>query len=195
MKYNLSKVVELIRNRRSIRPENYSDRKVHREIVEGVLNSAIWAPTHGMTQPWRFKVSMKDSLLRLASTLPELYKAATSPERYKVQKAEKIRARCESVSVIVFICMEEDPSGRIPETEEIAAIGCAVQNMMLHCTAYGLGSYWSSPQYCYSHEMRDFLGLGKNERCLGMFYMGYPTGEWPTSHRRPIEYVAEWNED
>ena len=55
MRHNLSETTELLRDRRSISPERYSSRKVHKEIVEQVLTNATWAPTHGMTQPWRFK--------------------------------------------------------------------------------------------------------------------------------------------
>ena len=65
MKYNLSEITEVIKNRRTIYPEMYSTRKVHKEIIEDLLNNAIWAPTHGLTQPWRFTVFMEDSLKRL----------------------------------------------------------------------------------------------------------------------------------
>ena len=56
MRYNLSEITELIRNRRTIYPEQFSDRKVHLEQIELILNNAQWAPTHGNTQPWRFVV-------------------------------------------------------------------------------------------------------------------------------------------
>ena len=62
MKYNLSEITAVIQDRRSIAPEDYSDRKVHREIIEDVLNNAKWAPTHGMVQPWRFKIFLNESV-------------------------------------------------------------------------------------------------------------------------------------
>ena len=58
MRHNLSEINEVIKDRRTIYPETYSDRKVHKEQIELLLNNALWAPTHGMTQPWRFKVFM-----------------------------------------------------------------------------------------------------------------------------------------
>ena len=91
--------------------------------------------------------------------------------------------------------MTPDGNTTIPEIENISAVACAVQNMYLTCTAYGLGSYWSSPKYIYSEEMKEFLGLGEDDKCLGLFYMGYPEGEWPKSHRKPLEYVTEWHEE
>ena len=56
MRHNLSDVGALIKDRRSFAPEQFSARKVHRDVVEEVLRADIWAATHGMTQPWRFTV-------------------------------------------------------------------------------------------------------------------------------------------
>lgn len=192
MKYNLSEINSLIRQRRSITPERFSDRKVHREQVELILNNALWAPSHGMTQPWRFKVFYEDGLKRLEYFLPELYKKLTPADSFKQTKYDRLAERMRKVSVMVVICMERDKTGKIREIEEVEAVACGVQNMMLTCTAYGLGSYWSSPSYIYSEEMKHFLGLGNDDKCLGLFYIGYPAGEWPDSHRKPLEYVSEW---
>lgn len=194
MKYNLSEVTALIRDRRSIRPETYTNRKVHKEIVQHILNNARWAPSHGMTQPWRFKVFLGEGMKKLEETLPELYKNNTPEANFSEAKYQKLLARMQHVSVVVVICMERDSTGRIPEIEEIEAVACAVQNMYLTCTAYGIGAYWSSPKFVYTEDMKSFLGLRPEDRCLGLFYMGYPSEDWPGSHRKPLEYVTEWFE-
>lgn len=193
MKYNLSEITEIIRNRRSLPPESYSDRKVHKEQIELMLTNATWAPTHGLTQPWRFKVFMDEGLKKLTTVLPELYKAKTPAEKFKEMKYEKLKNRPDKASAIIMICMERDKTGKIIETEEIEAVACAVQNMYLTCTAYGLGCFWSSPKFIYSKEMNEFLGLGEEDKCLGIFYVGYPAvTEMPKGHRKPLEFVTEW---
>jgi len=194
MKYNLSEITAVIKDRRSVKPEEFSSRKVHREIVEDVLNNAIWAPSHGLTQPWRFKVFMDEGLDKLRKKLPEIYEKITPKENFSSLKKEKISKRPDRSSVIIAICMEREEAERIPELEEIQAVACAVQNMYLTCTAYGIGAFWSSPKYVYTQEMKDFLGLKDKDRCLGLFYMGYLEGQWPKSHRKPLEYVTEWND-
>jgi nitroreductase len=195
MKYNLSEITDLIRNRRSITPESFSDRKVHREQLELILTNATWAPTHGMTQPWRFKVFMGDGLSKLNEVLPQMYKNQTAPEKFKESKFERLKERIKHVSAVIFICLERDKTGKIAEIEEIEAVACSVQNMMLTCTAYGLGSFWSTPGFVYADEMKTFLGLQNDDRCLGILYVGYPTKEASESHRRPLEYVTEWIEN
>ena len=81
---------------------------------------------------------------------------------------------------------------KIPEIEEIEAVACAIQNLHLSCTAYGLGGFWSTPKVIYSEEMTSFLGLSSRDKCLGIFYVGYPDIEWPQAHRRPLEYNTTW---
>jgi nitroreductase len=192
MKYNLSEITEVIRQRRSIMPEQFSNRKVHREQIELLLNNAIWAPTHGMTQPWRFKVFMDEAREELSRVLSELYLAQTPKEKVNTLKYERLKARPMLASAVIAICLERDKSEKIAEIEEVEAVACAVQNMHLTATAYGLGCFWSTPKMIYSSEMKSFLGLGDKDLCLGLFYVGYPAGEWPKSHRKPLEYVVEW---
>ncbi|MFM1931122.1 MAG: hypothetical protein RL226_425 [Bacteroidota bacterium] len=192
MRYNLSEINEVIRNRRSVKPESYSGRKVHKEIVQNILTNATWAPTHGMTQPWRFKVFMEEGLNKLSEFLPALYKELTPEDKFSQKKYETFQNRPKMVSVIIAICMERDKDGLIREVEEIEAVACAVQNMALTSTAYGLGSFWATPPMIYHEKMNAFLGIGPEDKCLGLFFMGYTEQEWPKAHRKPLEYVTEW---
>lgn len=192
MKYNLSEITEVIKNRRSIFPEQFSERKVAREIIEKMLNNAIWAPTHGMTQPWRFKVFMEGGLKKLSQKLSELYRETTSPDKFMQSKFDNFLNRPLRSSAVIAICMQRQEIEKIKEIEEIEAVACAVQNMHLTATAYGLACYWSTGGATYTEAMKTFLGLGEKDKCLGFFYIGYPAGEWPKSSRKPIEYVTEW---
>jgi nitroreductase len=192
MKYNLSEITEVIRNRRTIYPELFSERKVHREQIELLLNNAIWAPTHGNTQPWRFKVMMEEALPKLSDFLVKTYKELTPMDQHSELKIAKMTNRPLRSSAVIAICMERQASEKISEQDEIMAVACAVQNMHLTCTAYGLGGFWATPGLINSDQMKDFLGLGQKDKCLGLFYIGYPAGEWPKGQRKPIEYITEW---
>lgn len=194
MKYNLSEITEVIRNRRTIYPEQYGDRKVHEEQVRNILNNALWAPTHGMTQPWRFKVLSGDAKNKLGEFIANNYKAKTAPEKFSTTKFDKYLTRPQKSSWIIVISMKRQESGVIPEIEEVEAVACAVQNMYLTCTAYALGGFWSTGGGTYSEAMHDYLQLAEDEKCLGFFYIGYPNPdmEWPKGQRKPLEYVTEW---
>lgn len=192
MRFNLSEINELIRSRRTIYPEQYSDRKIHKEQVELILNNAQWAPTHGNTQPWRFKVFMEEGRQRLSHFLGQTYLDLTAPENQDDARLAKLIRRPMLASTVVAVCMERQADERIREIEEIEAVACAIQNMHLSCTAYGLGGFWSTPALIYTPQMNAFLGLSEKDKCLGLFYMGYPAIEWPKAHRKPLEYSTEW---
>jgi len=192
MRFNLSEITELIRERRTIYPEQFSERKVHREQVELILNNGLWAPTHGNTQPWRFKIFMEDGRQKLADFLGETYLKLTPTENQNDQKLAKLLTRPMRSSVVVAVWMERQKEEKILEIEEIEAVACAIQNMHLTCTAYGLGGFWSTPKLIYTEEMNEFLKLKSKDKCLGLFYIGYPEIEWPKAHRKPLEYSTEW---
>lgn len=192
MRFNLSEITELIKSRRTIYPEQFSDRKVHKEQIDLILNNAQWAPTHGNTQPWRFKVFMEEGRQVLSDFLAETYLKLTPPEAQNDLKLAKMMKRPMQASAVIAVCMERQPTEKIIEIEEIEAVACAIQNMHLTCTAYGLGGFWATPKLIYSQEMNEFLKIGAKDKCLGLFYIGYPAIDWPEAHRKPLEYMTEW---
>ena len=192
MKYNLSEITEIIKNRRTIYPQFYSSRKVHKEIIEHLLQNATWAPTHGMTQPWRFKVFTEESRKILSDTLSMLYKQLTPTENFREDKFVKMQARPFQASAAIVAYMKRGDNPKIPEIEEISSVACAIQNLCLTATAYGIGSFWSTPKIIYTKEMNAFLKISDEDKCMGIIYLGYPNDEWPKGQRKPIEYLTEW---
>jgi len=192
MKYNLSEITEIIKNRRTIYPQFYSSRKVHKEIIEHLLQNATWAPTHGMTQPWRFKVFTEESRKKLSDTLSMLYKELTPTENFREDKFAKMQARPFQASAAIVAYMKRGDNPKIPEIEEISSVACAIQNLCLTATAYGIGSFWSTPKIIYTKEMNEFLKISDVDKCMGIIYLGYPNDEWPKGQRKPIEYLTEW---
>lgn len=192
MRFNLSEINDLIRSRRTIYPEQFSERKVHREQIEVILNNAQWAPTHGNTQPWRFHVFMEDGRQKLSDFLAKTYLELTPADQQNDMKLAKMITRPLKSSVVVAVCMKRQDEEKILELEEIEAVACAIQNMLLSCTAYGLGGFWATPKLIYHQKMNEFLELGEKDKCIGLFYIGYPAIEWPTAHRKPLEYTTKW---
>ena len=191
MRHNLSEVTELMRDRRSISPERFSSRKVHKEVVELLLTNATWAPTHGMTQPWRFAAYVGDGMSTIGPKLAEWYQVAAG-ENASEAKVAKLEARGKQVTAMVIVGVQPDPNGRIDIRDERNAVACAMQNMYLTCTAHGLGGFWSTPPMIHLPEVQEFAGFDSDTEVIGFFYVGYPEGEWPKSHRKPLEYVTRW---
>lgn len=188
-------VTSNIRSRRTIKPKCFSDRVIDESIIHELLQNANWAPTHGMTEPWRFTVFVGDARKRLADFLADTYQSITTPETYKPNKHSGMKENALRAPVVIAIGMKRQESGKISELDEIQAVACAVQNMHLTATAYGLGGFWSTNIAACSDAMRDFIGLSVQDRALGLFYLGYPEQEWPTSQRGPIEEKISWRRE
>lgn len=183
----------LMENRRSIKPSRFSDRPVSDDVVWEMLHNANWAPTHGMTEPWRFFVYSGEARLALGNRLAEIYEEITPPESIKPGKSDKLRSNASRSSHLIVIAMKRQESEKIPEIEEIEAVACAVQNLHLTATAFGVGGYWSSGKAICSAQLRSDVGLSERDRILGLFYIGYPGDtEWPTGERTPIEDKVVW---
>jgi nitroreductase len=194
MRYNLSEIKSVIEDRRSIRPEFFSSRKVHKEIVMELLDAAKWAPTHRYTQPWHFKVFLGDGLKKLSEFQSELYQTKKVGE-FKQEKHDKLRDRPLMATAIIGVCLKRDEAERDPIDEELASVSMAVQNMMLVAAAHGIGVFWSSGGVTYWPETKEFMGLKEKDKFLGFLYLGYPEEGWPRKTRRkPQEYFTDWIE-
>ncbi len=184
---------EVIKTRRSIFPSSYNRKKISKEIIQEILESANWAPTHKYTEPWRFRVIRGDARARLGAVLSGWYKENVAEEKFSAIKFNKLKNNPQKASCLIAVCMKRDPKESVPEWEEIASVAMAVQNMYLTCTAHDIGSYWSSTKAIL--KQNDFLQLEEGERCLGLFFMGYTDIQIPEGKRETtIEEKVVWME-
>ena len=192
MNFSYEQVNKLIKSRRSTKPRYFNGEKIEDRIVWQILENASWAPTHGLTQPWRFKVFTDNGLAKLANFQADLYQKLTPEENFKSEKYNRLKTNILRSSHVVVICMERQKSEKIPEIEEIEAVACSVQNMALTAAAYGICSFWGSGGVTYTQELKDFLGLGEKDLCLGYLYLGYSDNPATLSRRDPIQEKVEW---
>lgn len=192
MTYNIEEFNTLIKNRRSTYPPQYSGEKVDDKIIKQLLENANWAPTHGKTEPWRFIVFTGEGLKKLGEFQADLYEKLTSEEDFSNAKHEKLKTLPSKASHVIAICMKRQESEKLPEIEEIEAVACAVQNMYLTATAYGIGAYWSSGFVTYKEESKAFFELDKKDKLLGFFYIGNIAKPSPDGKRKSIEDKVKW---
>jgi nitroreductase len=194
----LAQITLLMRARRSTKPAALDpSREVPRGLLAQLLENACWAPTHGLTEPWRFLVFTGAARDRLCAALPAIYDAVTPPGQVRPEKRQKLAVVFRLAPVVIALVMARDPQGKIPEIEEIMAVACAMQNLHLSATAAGLAGMLSTPPLVYTDAIKPVLGLAENERCLGFFFLGWPAaGSEPlTGRRAPLEQKVRWIEE
>lgn len=182
----------LIRSRRSIFPPSYIDRPIDRETLLELLENANHAPTHRITQPWRFTVFTGEGLVRLADFMGENYRQTTAPASFSQAKYDVTRDKILKSGAMIAINMEVHPA-LLPEWEEVAATAAAVQNIWLSAWERGIGGYWSSPGSALE-PLAEFMNLPENQKCLGLFYLGYHNAPEAPARRSPIDEKVVWEE-
>lgn len=182
--------MSIYRTRRTLKPWLLEPAKtVAPEVLEALLEDAHWAPTHGLTQPWRLHVfESPESRAKLAEALTGIYDRETPVAQQNPEKREKLSYGVLRAPVVVVLAAKVEPNGKIPEWEEIAAVSCAAQNLMLSAHEKGLGTFWNSAPTTCSPAFAAWLGHDSTHRALGMILIGHPTdpANPPKSVRAPL---------
>ncbi len=136
----------IIRNRKSIYPNDYTGDEIPDNLIREMLLNANHAPTHRMTQPWFFKVYKNESKKKLIDIVSKIDESKIS----KI-KLDKFIQKINDSNTVISIFLNRDEKERLPEWEEIAAVSMAVQNMWLTCYVNNIGSYWSTPGFIHEY--------------------------------------------
>lgn len=192
---DLQKFNSLIRSRRSVYPKDYTGEKVDESIIRQMLENANWAPTHKITEPWRFIVYSGEGRIKLAQLQSEVYKKVTQQDgTYREERFMNLQRKPLESSHVILIYMKRDEKKSVPEIEEAGAVFCAIQNMYLTATAYGIGCYLSTGGVTYFEESKAAFGLHPEDRIIGFLQVGIPRHQNQMGKRNPIDTKIQWIE-
>lgn len=184
-------VLEAIRTRRSI-GQVTADRPT-REEIETILDAATWAPTHYVTQPWRFVVIADDERVELGRVMAQSKLRRMIEEGRDVTgEEEKLIAKALRAPVIIAVGVEPAEGAKVVPIEEIEAGAAAVQNMLLAAHGIGLGAMWRTGDPAYDPEVLTHLGLSERASLLGFVYVGYPAVSKVRESHVPFDQVTQW---
>lgn len=190
---NVDDLNKLIQSRRSVFQAEYSGQAVDDAVVEQMLENANWAPTHKMTEPWRFVVFTGEGLKELARIQSEFYKSYTTADgTFKEERYRNLQEKPLLSSHIIAVVMKRDPSESVPAIEEAGAVFCAIQNMHLTAAAYGVGCYLSTGGITYFDDAAKQFGFSENDVLLGFLHIGIPKTPPREGRRKPVGEKTQW---
>jgi len=159
-----------------------------REHVEAIIRAGTRAPDHGRLRPWRFVVLEGDARMKLGEAMAAMLRAKF-PEapaaQLDLERGKPLRAP--TIIVVAAKIMK----GKIPEIEQVMAVGAAVQNMLLAAHALGYGAMWKTGAAAYDANVKTLLGLAPEDHIVSLLYLGTVTTPGPLV-RAPIESVVSW---
>jgi len=147
---------------------------VSRETLLELLAIARFAPTHHLTQPWRFRVLGHETLAALKAVAGE-------KEAQKLDRAPTL--------VLATAALTGD---LVMDEEDVCATAAAIQLVLLAATERGIASYWRTPQVLRTKAGRESLGMPRGERFLGLLHFGTAEREPAPREREPVESYVEF---
>ncbi|MEZ4416030.1 MAG: nitroreductase [Gemmatimonadota bacterium] len=164
-------VLDAIRGRRSIK--RFADRPVSREQIEALIEAAVLAPNHRMTEPWRFYVLGPRARRAFGEVLgARKARKVEDPEAARLVR-EKVAAEHEGLPAMLAVAMVQDDNPEIRE-EDYASTMMAIQNLALAASAVGLGTHIKSGAVMDDPGARAAIGVAAGERVVATIPVGVP---------------------
>lgn len=185
--------INAIQRRTSVR--RFRPDPVARQTIEQVLECAVRAPNHKLTEPWRFAVLTGAARDRFAEIRArhrlKRFSDPDSPEA--LAGAEKVRqeARGTPAFVVVMCAVSAD---EITREEDYAASMMAIQNLIIAAESLGLGTYLRTGGIMGEPALAELVQLADGFRVVGVVSLGYPDQPDPPRRRRPIQELTRWLE-
>ena len=167
---------------------DFEDQPVPRDALARMLETAIWAPNHRLTEPWRFFILEKGSAAagKVAGLAYDFALQRSGNER----RAEATRDSLLKTPVLIYAY---STPGRDEEgtKENYASVCCAAQNMALAGVAEGLAVTWETGGPTRHPDLAETLGAEDDWTLATMLSIGYPA-ESPASERTPVDTFVRW---
>lgn len=166
----------------------FKDEPVPEGVIQRMLDAAVWAPNHRMTEPWRFFVLEKESLMR--RKVGQLAHDFVMEHRNNPDRASAARHKVLDPPVVVYVYSVPGPNDEVTR-ENYAAVCCAVQNILLAGVAEGLAVSWETGGITRHPDLKETLGADADWMMVGMLSIGVPA-ENPASLRSPASRFTRW---
>ncbi|MDQ3222860.1 MAG: nitroreductase [Gemmatimonadota bacterium] len=183
--------ITAINKRTSVR--RFRPDPVPRDVVERLLECAVRAPNHKLTQPWRFAVLTARARDRYAEIRARhRLNRYTDPSTAEAQAgADKVRR--ESLEVPLYIVtMAAIHPDEITREEDYAATMMAIANLMIAAESLGMGTFLKSGGVMQDPDLIELAGVPEKFRVVGILSLGYPAEQEPPRRRKPVADLTRW---
>jgi nitroreductase len=185
--------ISAITKRTSVR--RFRPDPVPRVVVERLLDCAVRAPNHKLTEPWRFAVLTGTARDRLAEIRARhRLKRYDDPASAEAQAAaDKVRRESRETPAYLVVMSAINPDD-ITREEDYAATMMAIANLMIAAEALGLGTYLKTGGVMQDPSLLELATVPDNFRVVGIVSLGYPAEQEPPRRRKPASELTRWLE-
>jgi nitroreductase len=163
------RVSDALKQRRSIK--RFTARAVTREEIEQLLDAAVLAPNHRLTEPWRFYVLGPEARHAYGLALGERKaRKIEDPEQARAMR-ERVAQELRALPAMIVVAMVTSDNPEIRE-EDYAATMMAVEHVALRALELGLGTAIRSGGVMSDPAARAAAGVAEQERIVAVVNVG-----------------------
>jgi nitroreductase len=183
--------IEAIQRRTSVR--RFRPDPVARETIERLLDCAVRAPNHKLTEPWRFAVLTGSAVGRYAEIRArDRLERHPDPDSAEARgAAEKMRKEMAETPAFVVVMCAVSPDDKTRE-EDYAAAMMATATFMIAAGSLGLGTFLKTGSIMRNPEVQALVGLPEGFRIVGVVSLGMPAEPAVPRRRRPAGELTRW---
>jgi nitroreductase len=166
-----------------------------RDTIRQLLDCAVRAPNHKLTEPWRFAVltgGARDAFAEIRAS--HRLKRHNDPASAEAQAAaDKTRRESREIPVYVVVLSATSPD-EITREEDYAATMMAIGNFMIAAESIGLGTYLRTGGVMRDLALLRLAQVPEGFRVVGVLSVGYPAESEPPRRRKPASELTRWLE-
>jgi len=183
-------VLEALLNRKSTPPRLMDDHGPSPADVQDMIAAAMTAPDHGAIRPWRFVIIEGDDRATLGQVYAEALRRR-DPKATEEALAKEIGRPLRAPTVIAILARVTLDRPNVPPVEQIVAVGCAAQNMLLAAEAKGFGAILLTGKNAQDRHVKAFFNMKEEDEIIGFLYVGRAAGPTPDKERMAPEGYIE----
>jgi len=184
--------LEAVLNRRSVK--FVSGPGPDEQQLKLILQAGMSAPDHGAMRPWRYTLIRGEAISRLADMVMTRVREA-GDTRMTPEKERSVRAWLAGVPLLVAVAQRIDHDNtKIPQQEQLLAVGASVMNILNAAHILGFGAFWSTGLGTYVESVQEALGYDSLDYTfLGFLAIGTPVAPVTPAQRPDSQaFVTEW---
>ncbi len=161
----------------------------NKEEMQQILACGLRAPDHGRLRPWKFHLVAEGARSKLGEVFAEAVINHGETVQAKIEKCRNMPLR--APLMLVAVC-EPLTDHKIPVTDQLLAVGAAVQNMQVAISALGYGSIWRTGDMALAKEVKDAFAVSESGVIVAFLYIGTPEKRPVTPEVRVEDYLSHW---
>lgn len=179
------KLTQAIQQRRTVR--EFSSTPIAEDVLQEILESGTWAPSHRNTQPWEFTIIGPETRKKLATAYREAMEAGPLQDPNTLEQVKQtLRKFAQNFgdAPVLLAVSSVPPSLPVDHYDFPLTLGAVIQNILLTAWEKEVAGVWTS--FGANPQAKAILEIADGGLVGGILALGYPAQVPAAAPRVPL---------